>query len=1000
MPRGDLYQELYKRLNKAQKQAVDTVEGPVMVIAGPGTGKTQILTLRIANILRETDTDPRSILSLTFTESGVVSMRKRLAEIIGDTAYLVNINTFHGFCNDIIKNYPEEFPRIIGSENINEVEQIRILEKLIEELPLKYLRPFGDKFYYARAILADINQLKREGVSAMEFGEIVRKREKTFPKINGLRHEKGPYAGKIKGEFKELEKQIAKNKELARIYIAYQKELAEKRLYDYSDMIMETLSALKKSDDLLPIIQERFHYFLIDEHQDTNNAQNKIIELLASFYPNPNVFIVGDEKQAIFRFQGASIENFAYFKKLYPSAMAVTLLENYRSTQHILDSAHEVALAMECAGEKLKSQTLGGEKIKLCRFTEENSEFFWIAENISEKIKNETAPQDIAILYRDNKDAFPIAKVLEKIGVPYVIESDQDILDDQEIKKLLALLKAVYLFGSQEAFIEAVHADFLGIHPLDVYKITSRAGERKSKISVFDIISSEKELSELNIQFPEKITGFYKHILLWTKTDKNKSLLSTFGEIIRDSGYINHILALPNPLSAIEKTNAIFNEVKVIVENNHSAKLKDFFEYLETLRTHKIYIKKNIGGLSENRVRLMTAHRSKGQEFEHVYIISAYDGHWGNRRKSNILPLFPEVFSLFETANWAYNEISDERRLFYVALTRAKKEVVISYARENESGKERLASIFIQEIRPELIEIVNTESFEKKLAVNLTLQFAPSKIERASDAELKLIHELFVKNGLSVTHLNNYLKCPWKYFYINLLRIPQAQTKSQMYGTAIHQALKDFFDAMKKDKNPNKDFLLESFLNHIKRQALSDEELIEASKRGENALGGYYDQNSPSWNANVLAELSVDGVSLSLEIVLNGKIDKLEFLGNGDDVVVTDYKTSKPKSRGEIEGTTKSSNGDIKRQLVFYKLLLDKFELGKYRMKLGAIDFIEPDDKGRYHSEKFEIEDGETGELRELILKISDEILNAKFWDKKCDEKDCEFCALRKLIEN
>ena len=290
MPRGDLYQELYKRLNKAQKQAVDTVEGPVMVIAGPGTGKTQILTLRIANILRETDTDPRSILSLTFTESGVVSMRKRLAEIIGDTAYLVNINTFHGFCNDIIKNYPEEFPRIIGSENINEVEQIRILEKLIEELPLKYLRPFGDKFYYARAILADINQLKREGVSAMEFGEIVRKREKTFPKINGLRHEKGPYAGKIKGEFKELEKQIAKNKELARIYIAYQKELAEKRLYDYSDMIMETLSALKKSDDLLPIIQERFHYFLIDEHQDTNNAQNKIIELLASFYPNPNVF--------------------------------------------------------------------------------------------------------------------------------------------------------------------------------------------------------------------------------------------------------------------------------------------------------------------------------------------------------------------------------------------------------------------------------------------------------------------------------------------------------------------------------------------------------------------------------------------------------------------------------------------------------------------------------------------------------------------------------------
>ncbi|MBX4190371.1 UvrD-helicase domain-containing protein, partial [Candidatus Parcubacteria bacterium] len=227
-----MFQELYKKLNKAQKEAVDAIEGPVMVVAGPGTGKTQILTLRIANILQKTQVEPGNILALTFTESGVVSMRKRLAEIIGTPAYSVSIKTFHGFCNDVIKNYPEEFPHIIGSTSITEVEQITILEQALQKLALKDLKPFGDPFYYVRSILGAINDLKREGITPQQFKELVIKEAAQFETMDDRYHEKGAHKGKMKGELQKLEKNIRKNQELSEIYQHYQDHLAQSKQYD------------------------------------------------------------------------------------------------------------------------------------------------------------------------------------------------------------------------------------------------------------------------------------------------------------------------------------------------------------------------------------------------------------------------------------------------------------------------------------------------------------------------------------------------------------------------------------------------------------------------------------------------------------------------------------------------------------------------------------------------------------------------------------------------
>lgn len=982
-----------------------------MVVAGPGTGKTQILTLRIANILKLTDTRPENILALTFTESGAASMRRRLTDIIGSPAYSVVISTFHGFCNDIIKNYPGEFPRIIGSQNITEVDQINIIEEAITNLSLKELKPFGDILYYLRPILSAINDLKREGINPIQFEKIVQEELTAFNSIEDLYHEKGAHKGKMKGDYQKFLKQLNKNQELVLVYNYYQEQLEKAKLYDYSDMIMEVLRELQLNKDLLLILQEQHQYLLVDEHQDTNNGQNKIMELLCSFHPNPNIFVVGDEKQAIFRFQGASLENFMYFKKLYPEARLVVLEDNYRSTQSILDSAHSVLAGQNILKAKAKHNPItGGEKIKLYAFSKQEIESYFLANDIKNKMTKGIKPEEIAVLYRDNRDVVPIAKMFEKIGLPFAIESDQDVLSDSDVKKLILILRSVNEFGSQEKLLELMHIDFFGIHPLDTYKVIEYSNS--NKISAYQVIKSSEILASLAMDSADKIAGLYKNLSSWAIAHRNEPLTAFVERVIRESGILAYIMNGKKMVEKMDKLNGFFDEVQSLVEKHKNYGLADLIKYIDILNAHNVLIKKKNTAQAVGQVRLMTAHRSKGQEFEYVYIVNAFDGHWGNKRRPNLLPLPGRVYSILGSALDKDSAIEDERRLFYVSLTRAKKEVTVTYSTQGISGQEQLPCQFIQEIKPELLEINDAKDYEKEFGEKKEILFAPSLITGADVRSKDFIKELFIQRGLSVTALNNYLRCPWQYFYTNLLRIPMAKVNHQLYGTAIHESLKDYFDAFKADlpASPNKNYLLEKFNFYLSRQSFSAKDLPDWQKRGVDALSGYYDYYLQNWKGRVITELNVNGILLAPEIRLTGKIDKLEFSGSGSDVNVVDYKTGRPKSRGEIEGSTKNSDGDIKRQLVFYNLLLDKFNDpvkspngdhgagGKYKMVSGDVDFVEPDEKGRYKKETFIINKEEVAELEELIKKTGEEIMALTFWDKTCDDKDCHYCALRQMM--
>lgn len=896
----ETFENYYKQLNLEQREAVDAIEGPVMVVAGPGTGKTHLLSMRIANILAKTDTEPESILALTFTESGAASMRKKLVKIIGSAAYGVEISTFHGFCNKIIKEYPDEFPTVIGANNISEVEQVQILQKIIDEKQLKYLKPFGNNYFYLKSIISSINHLKREGICPEEYQKKV--------------------------SLVEEEKQLNRNMELAEIYKEYQEELRKNRFYDYGDMIMETARTLEANKGLLLILQEKYQYILVDEHQDTNNAQNKILELLASYFESPNLFIVGDEKQAIYRFQGASLENFNYFKNLFEPKI-IHLKSNYRSSQMILDAAKTNLIAKS---ERKESP------VCLRIFQNSDEELFYLAKDISEHLNEE-----IAILYRENKEAGPIARMLEKKGIPHTVESDQNSMEDEDIKKFFIILKTIQNFGSPAEFIQMLHLNFLNIPAYDIYEISR---------DPYGIIKERKS--------PENIYRIYENLSKWKKSSLNENPIRIFEEIVRESGFLNYLLSLPKASEKIKKLHSFFNRLKDLVLKNKNYTLNDFFNYLDVLQEQNIFVKTEI--IPEHgKVRLMTAHKSKGLEFDRVYIVNAGEK-WGKKKikKYIKLPLLDD-------------EEDDDRNLFYVALTRAREKLIVSC-----SG---LPSKYILEI--------DEKYFDKK-EINEEPDFALEFSSPLVGKEIKekgFLNELFFKYGLSATALNNYLECPWKYFYRNLIRIPEAPNKHLMLGTAIHAALKNFFESEKMDK----DFLISKFCKALNSQPLAESQYLEMLEKGKKALSGYFEKYSSLWNRNAFFEYNIRGVDLGQGIVINGKLDKIEILDSANSANVVDYKTGKRKHKENYF-----------RQLVFYKLLLDNYKSQKFKMVSGEIDFVEPDEKGNYRKEKFEIRKEDAEQLKEKIIQVSNEIINLNFWNRFCQDSACPYCQMRKLMVN
>lgn len=1025
------FSSAYARLNPAQKQAVDTIDGPVMVVAGPGTGKTQVLAARIANILQKTDTQPHNILALTFTESAAKNMRERVVQLIGRAGYYVQISTFHAFCQEVIATHPEFFPIDRDSVALSDLERYDLFETLItQNSGLELLKPINRPLFYVRDCIRAISQLKREGITPEQLVELIDADDQRLTADGDTLK---------KAERAQAEKNLAKQRELAIIYNAYEGRLREQLRYDFDDMIALVARAFATQELLLLEYQENLHYFLVDEYQDTNSAQNQVVDLLASYWgEQANVCVVGDPHQAIYRFQGASVENVVGFAQRYPQATLITLTWGYRCVQPIYDSAFSLIShnALTKAGfvtqngqapdqlagalsAKLRSVQRTATKdanqppvpIVLQFAPSQTLELINVAQRIAQ-LQNEGVPLDeIAVLYRHNADAIELSAVLARSGIPFEIDGGSNVLESETVRQLLSLFSLVHELRSgatDERVFEVFSYPWLNIEKLSVLKLVQLAAHEKR--SMLSLIEKHDDVAyTITAEQWNALVGLVHKLEGWSTLDASVTFPAWFAQVIQESGFIDWVLAQVERPQLLVYLNSVFNQVKSLASGNKGLKLGDFLAAVRTMIEHGIAITAEDLNARGGAVRLSTAHRAKGQEWQYVFVIHCLDGKWGNNRSRDLLPLPQGVLKNTDLSKKERNE--DERRLFYVTLTRAKLQVMVSYPQTvitNNRSKEVVRSMFLEELSDDalLIESVMDQGLQAELALQSVFAAPlqqPILEKPQTTAQRDFFAQLVANFRLSVTALNAYLRDPREFALNYLLRLPRAKPEHMAFGTAIHQSLERLYKHLRETGEPLPlESVLHTYQESLTRELLTSQDFDRRLRYGRTMLERYYQQLDTQAAPLFLERSFGSGTSTTVldtpsgPIHLTGRIDRVDWLDREHKTVrVIDYKTGKTKSINDILGATVAAGlsereqglpeqirGPYKRQLLFYKLLADTDNSFIPTVREGIFEFVEPDVKtGAVIQRRFDLPDEEVELLKQLIFEVFSEIRALVFLD-------------------
>jgi DNA helicase II / ATP-dependent DNA helicase PcrA len=1014
------FQDEYQQLNGQQRQAVDTIEGPVIVIAGPGTGKTQILAARIGKILLETDVLPYNILCLTYTDAGVIAMRRRLVQFIGADAYRVNLFTFHAFCNDVIQDNLSLFDK--NSLNpVSDLQRIQLMKELIDAFPKNHLlkRYRGDVYCEIYSLTKLFSGMKNEGWTPLYVNQKIDEYLNDLPTRDDYFYKRasGPYK---KGDLKvtALENEKLKMERLrcaVNEFDNFQKLMYKNNLYDFDDMINWVIKVFEENENVLANYREKFQYILVDEFQDTSGTQNKIIELLISYWQSPNIFVVGDDDQSIFRFQGANVENMETFAGNYTDLLKVVLTHNYRSTQPILNISKTLIdnnterlinkfedLSKDLVSSNIKIKDLLHEPV-IREYQTVKDEMVHITLQVEGLIHKGIEPTRIAVIYKENKYGEELIKYFRLKNIPVFSKRSINILENAFAKKIIQLLRYVATehempYSGDELLFEILHFDFYQAPPIEVAKLTVEVNQKKYN----ELFSLRRLLYEKSNQVPsslfekglneqlKKVSAILEKLIA---DASNVTLQQLFGNIINEGGVLQYIMQSDEKISLMQILTALFDFIKEETARNPLLTLHGLMEILDLMVNENIPLPLiQISG-SNNAVNLLTAHGAKGLEFEHVFFAGANAHLWEKKKVQNKGFTFPDT--MFSSLPSCSPE-EELRRLFYVALTRAGQHLYISYYNYRADGKEVEPSMFIQEILQEhplevqKISIPQEQSLEFEM-LHFTVQ--KPEIEKCEEDFISRLLEKFVMN---VSALNNYLRCPLEFYFKTLIRIPSGKSENLVFGSAIHFAVQRLFEKMQlhKQKQFNKEESVTDFKWYMARhrENFTAEGFERRLEYGEEILNNYYDRYVNTWNKIILVEHNMQVVYNGIPI--KGKMDKLEF--NNKEVNVVDYKTGDATSKWTKEKLLKPNEkqpdgGDYWRQAVFYKILIDNYEKKPWNVVSSTFDFIEPDKNKQYYTEKVIIlpEDIET--VTQQIMSVWNKIQNRDFYTG-CGKEDCHWC--------
>ncbi len=1019
------FSKIYNSLNEQQKRAVDAIEGPVMVIAGPGTGKTQILSARIGKILLDTDALPENILCLTYTDAGVVAMRKRLLSFIGADAYKVNIYTFHAFCNDVIQENLSLFEKT-SLDPISDLEKIELFKHLIDAFPkdhpLKRYR--GDVYYEINNLQSLFSTMKREGWTSDSICEKIQQyidslhtREEYIAKRATKEFKKGDVrTDKIAEEIEKMEKLKAAVCEFSN----FQELMRKRNRYDFDDMINWVIKAFSENENLLRRYQEQFLYILVDEYQDTSGTQNKLVELLINYWEKPNVFVVGDDDQSIYRFQGANVENMLRFANQYErDLLTVVLTNNYRSTQPILNISKALidknnerlvkqidGLSKQLLAANIKINNLNHHPV-IHEYETQRQEMIDLVLKV-EKLLQLVEPGRIAIIYKENKYGEELTQYFKLRNIPVYSKRSQNLLDIPFAQKLILMFRYLCTehdipYSGDEMLFEILHFDWFNIPPIEIAKLSIESAETQfsdNRKSLRQLLH-EKATTPPKDLFSQGINENLKRasevIEKLIGEVPNITLQQLFESIIREAGVLKLIMQSKEKHWLLQVLTALFDFVKDETARNQTMKLQELVNIFELMEKEGLSIPLVQVSGSDKGVNLLTAHGSKGLEFEHVFFAGCNAAFWEKKRKPGGGYTFPDTMF---TSQPKHLEEEELRRLFYVALTRAEQHLHISYSKFKNDGKEMEPSMFIAEILDQHdLSIQKVVVTPEAIAEFQSLQFGDSLAPEIDQIEKDLITRLLDKFVMNVTALNNYLKCPLEFYFKNLIRIPSPKNEATEFGSAVHHALEQLFRKMQdsgKEEFPSKELFIADFEWFMKRhrESFTKEQFARRMEYGQEVLSKYYDKYVNEWNKIVSIERNIRNVVVN-GVPLKGKLDKLEF--NGRDVNVVDYKTGDPeKARPKLLPPNEKdpNGGDYWRQAVFYKILVDHAN-HKWNVVSSEFDFIEPDKKKNYIRSKVVITPQDITTVTQQIKDVWQKIQDREFYIG-CGKEECHWCGFVK----
>ena len=1024
------FEDKIKDLNTNQRAAVDAIDGPVMVIAGPGTGKTTILSLRIGNIRLHADTDFSNILCLTFTEAAAAEMRQRLILYFGPEAYKIQVSTFHSFCNLVIQENPFAFQQARELEPISEIERFRLLQQLIDQFDAEHpLKKFKGQVYYEWRRLNDLFMtMKKEHWNAQymvdrieEYVERMRQDTKyTYQRKSGDNN---------KGDFNinKFKKDVTDKMDALRAavgeYDRFNALMAEQGKYDFEDMLLWVYDAFDKNPDLLADYQERFQYILVDEFQDTNGIQQDILRKLIDheWVDRPNVFVVGDDDQAIYRFQGANVENLLSFFDHYQPEV-ILLQENYRSSQTIIDAAR---VLMQSVSTSAIQRIYGQEKIikgagpyaghnhpvqvyAYPSLTYENADIFHQVKRWHEE-KNEGT---LAVLYPKHALGSDLAQALKGAGIPFHMARSGDVLQHPLITNLLDILTCIDQLSASADNDDArlyrvLHLEYLDPRPYDLQKLilAYTASEKEERVSLYTWLCDPERLKTISFLDRAWITRIAEILSKSITTYHTMTLMNFVEWVMHQFGLMNWVLQQKEKFHHLYALKSFLTFIDQEASGRKNFSIEDLLDICGMMDTYKISLPMQSLAPPPKGIVLSTLHGAKGLEFEKVIIKNSTEGEWEKKRGNSQKFSMPDNLvrsAVSETADEADIQDQDLRRLWYVGMTRAKYDLSLSYPLKKDDGSDLVRSKYISELIADGNHVqLQTPGVDENLQVEYLVALMSGDQRKDILIDQAEIEERVRNYVMNVSAINKYLECQIAFFYENILRIPSSEKAHMMFGSALHWALQYLFKKRYEDGDlsAGKAYMLRMFELYMEnhQHRFTPKEYDDFMTYGQMVLGQYYDAYEKEWSEQTKykTEFRIRDTHIA-GVPVTGFIDRLDE--RDGQLIVYDYKTGKPENiiaKMKAPDDAKPEGGDYWRQMVFYDLLLQQDQRIRRRMTSGYVHALEPKKDGTFVAKNIVITDADRDIVTQQIVDTYQKIQNMEF-TKGCGE--CDWCKMHGIV--